>query len=139
MLQETYQLDPMDFLKGQIVHKGHIFQSLYSLNLQDFEKLAKMAYNYKWFDNTITFLRPIFANNSTVNKELVLMKNDLLKVHNKLLMTKKARISQNTKIFPFIIDENLDKKSKQQNHSRKSTGNVAELLLNFYVWDQNSK
>ena len=110
MLQETYQLDPKDFLKGQINYKNQIFKSRYSMSVQDLEKLTKLAFNYEWFDNSITFLKAI---NSTENKDLLQLKNDLIKVNNKLVMARKARISKKSKVFPFIVNNNLAKKSKQ--------------------------
>ena len=110
MLQETYQLDPKDFLKGQIIYKNQIFKSRYSMSVQDLEKLTKLAFNYEWFDNSITFLKAI---NSTENKDILLLKNDLIKVHNKLVMARKARISKKSKVFPLIVNSNLAKKSKQ--------------------------
>ena len=110
MLQETYQLDPKDFLKGQINYKNQIFKSRYSMSVQDLEKLTKLAFKYEWYDNSITFLKAI---NSTENKDLMELKNDLIKVHNKLVMARKSRISQKSKVFPFIVNNNLTKKSKQ--------------------------
>ena len=110
ILQETYQLDPKDFLKGQIIYKNQIFKSRYSMTVQDLEKLTKLAFKYEWFDNSITFLKAI---NSTENKDILQLKNNLIKVHNKLVMARKARISKKSKVFPFIVNNNLVKKSKQ--------------------------
>ena len=110
MLQETYQLNPKHFLKGQINYKNKIFKSRYSMSVQDLEKLTKLAFKYEWYDNSITFLKAI---NSTENKDLMELKNDLIKVHNKLVMARKSRISQKSKVFPFIVNNNLAKKSKQ--------------------------
>ena len=110
MLQETYQLDPKHFLKGQINYKNQIFKSRYSMSVQDLEKLTKLAFKYEWYDNSITFLKAI---NSSENKDLMQLKNDLIKVHNKLVMARKSRISQKSKVFPFIVNNNLSKKSKQ--------------------------
>ena len=59
MLQETYQLDPSDFLSGSIqFQNGKNFKGC-PLKCDDLKDLAKLAFDMQWYDNTISFLKAV--------------------------------------------------------------------------------
>ena len=118
LLQETYQLNPNSWLSGHLQFKNQSYPCT-KLTPEDLKNLAFIAFEDKWYDNCITFLRAILP---TLDDESLKLKQKVVEIHNKLVIQRKSRISeQDSKVFPYLVDENtLLKKSKQPKWVKKT-------------------
>ena len=101
-------------LKGILKYKDKTYYGS-KISVDDLKEIAFLAFDEKWYDNCITFLRAIQNHETILDPQIQNLKQKVVEIHNQLVLKRKERISeQDTKVFPFLIDElTLKKKSKQ--------------------------
>ena len=122
MLQETYDLEIKEFSKGHLHLKDrhmNTSRSIDSLQPDDIASMSIVAFNiYKWYDNSISYLKESIDLFNTHLKQrrllsnklpslLLKMKEEFSTYHNEMLHKKQSFIGPNWRLYPYMVDKGL--------------------------------
>ena len=120
MLQETYEQNITEYLKGHLRLKSGIKRNgrgIDSLKVDDLASMSTIAFDhYKWYDTSIKYLKEAFnlfysltfeeqrMLHYNLEESLIKMKKQYPKYHNDLVAKKTNQIGPEWKIFPNMVD-----------------------------------
>ncbi len=119
VLQGTFGLDPLKMANGRIKYRNKSFAVKSKMSVEDLVDLAKESFDIGWYDNCIEFLRGArdLAKERPDEDDHAEAIDQLAKAvvaANNEMVKRKTRLSQDKKVFPYMIDEKLLKKKKTQ-------------------------
>ena len=123
MLQETYEQNITEYLKGHLRLKSGIKRngrSIDSLKVDDLASMSTIAFDhYKWYDTSLKYLKEAFnlfysltfeeqrMLPHNLEESLIKMKKQYPKYHNDLVVKKTNQIGPEWKIFPNMVDTGI--------------------------------
>ena len=135
-LQDTYGFDLKALSRGRLVSKAYPKGPLnlpndHKLVLEDFYRLSKMSFSFKWYDRAIDFLAAAFKllvakksgeaegeanDDAKLAATMEKMRNNLVILNNRNLFKWKKSVSGDFKLHPFEIGDTLRKKKTQPDY-----------------------
>lgn len=123
MLQETYEQNITEYLKGHLRLKSGIKRNgrnIDSLKVDDLASMSTIAFDhYKWYDTSLKYLKEAFnlfysltfeeqrMLPHNLEESLIKMKKQYPKYHNDLVVKKTNQIGPEWKIFPNMVDTGI--------------------------------
>ena len=128
-LQDTYRFNLIELSKGRLVSKDYprgplALDNDHHLVLDDFYRLTKLSFAFKWYDRASEFLQVAFKlleGETRMKADMVKMRKNLMILNNQNLFKLKRSVTGEMKIHPFEIGDSLRRKKKQPDYVREVT------------------
>ena len=143
IISHTYDSDIEMFRRGELVirerHDVATFKTDSKLRLDDLQVLAELALDMGFVNTAAKYVRSggIAASEEKVEKDarkrLLVLKNKILQIHNGLLTKRKTFLTDEQITNPYLLDEHLEKRSKQPKFVKqlKHLDYNLSLILNY--------
>nr|XP_040583142.1 prolyl 4-hydroxylase subunit alpha-2-like isoform X1 [Lepeophtheirus salmonis]XP_040583150.1 prolyl 4-hydroxylase subunit alpha-2-like isoform X1 [Lepeophtheirus salmonis] len=129
LLQETYDLDPLDFSNGIIQNKYMTPITVdIQLKIDDMEYLGKLSYNRGYYDRAVDWIMAALMKNNKnkdssnyirLNKTL----STLMRAHDEFLEKRGSPAGSDWRTYVTPFNERLAKKKKYKRALKKNNGN----------------
>ena len=132
-LYDTYKFDLKSLRSNKKMTKTgrKTFKNEHKLDSEDFFRLSKSAFSFRWYDSAIDFLRQAFkaadsaSVSAKVKNRMEKMRKDLVTLNNGLLYQYKAAVRDVFKIHPYLVTSKLSKKKEQPEFRVKEHSTVS--------------